>query len=192
MSLSIAMPYPHKLDEERILKEATRIVDADGIDGLSTRTLADRLGVRAPSLYRYFPDKATLVQAVARRFTAELTEQLAARSTLEGLASAYWAYALRYPHRYDALVRHGSTPDSERMLLSPEQAEPLLAIVSQFDRATPALTARVVRSYLHGAVMLHLLSPLADQHDEEEALALGIDILAKGLGTSSADDQRDQ
>src|SRR5687768_3728214 len=106
------MPYPHKLDQDRILEEAVRLVDEHGLEGLSTRVLAERLGARAPSLYRYFPEKETLVCAVSARFLAELAQELAPHQTLTALARAYWAYADRYPHRYDALVRHA--PEGER------------------------------------------------------------------------------
>lgn len=53
------------LDKERIVAEAVALLDADGLDGLTLRRLADRLGVRAPTLYWHIPNKAALVTAVA-------------------------------------------------------------------------------------------------------------------------------
>ena len=60
-----AMPYPQKLSEPQILAEAARLIDEVGLDALSMRVLARRLGAHAPSLYRYFPDKDTLIRAVS-------------------------------------------------------------------------------------------------------------------------------
>jgi TetR/AcrR family tetracycline transcriptional repressor len=53
------------LDKERIVAEAVALLDADGLDGLTLRRLADRLGVRAPTLYWHIPNKAALVTEVA-------------------------------------------------------------------------------------------------------------------------------
>ncbi len=53
------------LDKERIVAEAVALLDADGLDGLTLRRLADRLGVRAPTLYWHLPNKAALVTEVA-------------------------------------------------------------------------------------------------------------------------------
>ena len=164
-----AMPYPHKLDEERILEEATRLVDEHGLDGLSTRVLAKRLGARAPSLYRYFPDKEELVRAVGARFLGQLIAELAPHPTLVGMARAYWAYVLRYPRRYEVIFHR------------PPDSEPLLAWAANIAPARPLPTAHAIWSYLHGAATLRLATPAADGPDAEEAFELGLLALERGL-----------
>lgn len=47
-----------------IVAAAVGIVARDGLGGLNMRRLAAELGVTAPALYRYFPDKRVLVKAV--------------------------------------------------------------------------------------------------------------------------------
>lgn len=59
------MAYPKLLSSEDILKTAVHLVEHGDADGLSLRAVAAELGVRAPSLYRYFPDKEALEVAVA-------------------------------------------------------------------------------------------------------------------------------
>lgn len=49
------------LSVERIVRAAIEIADADGLEALSMRRVADRLGVGAMSLYTYVPGKAELV-----------------------------------------------------------------------------------------------------------------------------------
>lgn len=58
-------PRTPVLNKERIHQGALRIVDADGLDGLSMRRLAAELGVRAPSLYGHVASKDELLHAVA-------------------------------------------------------------------------------------------------------------------------------
>jgi len=53
------------LDRQRIVAEAVALLDADGLDGVTLRKLATRLGVRQPTLYWHLPNKAALVTAIA-------------------------------------------------------------------------------------------------------------------------------
>ncbi|MEU6409136.1 TetR/AcrR family transcriptional regulator C-terminal domain-containing protein [Microbispora sp. NPDC046933] len=53
------------LDKQRIVTEAVALLDAEGLDGVTTRKLAARLGVQSPTLYWHIPNKAALVTAIA-------------------------------------------------------------------------------------------------------------------------------
>src|SRR5580765_7909151 len=49
------------LDREQIVREAIRIADADGLEAVTMRRVAQQLGTGAMSLYRHVPDKDALV-----------------------------------------------------------------------------------------------------------------------------------
>ena len=53
------------LSREAVVAAAMGLLDEEGIDGLSMRALADRLGVRAASLYWHYRDKDQLLDALA-------------------------------------------------------------------------------------------------------------------------------
>ncbi len=53
---------------EKILSTATRIAQAHGYNGLNFRDLAEDVGIKAASIYYYFPGKADLAAAVAKRY----------------------------------------------------------------------------------------------------------------------------
>ena len=42
---------------EQILEAALDLLEEHGPDGLTMRAVAGRVGVKAPSLYKHFPDK---------------------------------------------------------------------------------------------------------------------------------------
>jgi len=52
------------MDRERIVDEALALLNEVGIDKLSTRKLAERLGVQQPALYWHFKNKSALLDAV--------------------------------------------------------------------------------------------------------------------------------
>jgi AcrR family transcriptional regulator len=45
---------------------ALRAIDEEGLESLSLEAVASRLGIKAPSLYHHFADRAELLRAVAR------------------------------------------------------------------------------------------------------------------------------
>lgn len=60
------------LSRQRIVEVATAILDAEGLDALSTRRLAHELGVRAPSLYNHFATKEKILDAVGDAIIAQV------------------------------------------------------------------------------------------------------------------------
>jgi len=52
------------IGRDRIVDEALRLLNEVGIDKLSTRKLAERLGVQQPALYWHFRNKAELLDAI--------------------------------------------------------------------------------------------------------------------------------
>ncbi|MFF0449151.1 TetR/AcrR family transcriptional regulator [Streptomyces sp. NPDC004609] len=61
----MARPSKPLLSRERIVETAAALVDAQGLEGLSTRRLAAELGVSGPSLYNHFRTKDEILEAVA-------------------------------------------------------------------------------------------------------------------------------
>jgi AcrR family transcriptional regulator len=99
------------LDE--IEQHAFRIIDAGGVRELSVAALAKAMGMSAPALYRYFPSRDALVEALAAAAYASLGSALeAAASTaasqepaqrVTAIAHAYRHWALAHPRRYSML-----------------------------------------------------------------------------------------
>lgn len=62
---------------ERILDAASGLVLVDGIDGLTTRAIAEAADLPVASLYQYFADKEAVLLALCERDMAEMDEQVA-------------------------------------------------------------------------------------------------------------------
>jgi AcrR family transcriptional regulator len=62
----------HAATRERILESAWDIAREQGLAAMSLRELAARVGMRAPSLYSYFPSKSAIYDAMFSAANAEL------------------------------------------------------------------------------------------------------------------------
>ncbi len=61
---------------ETIIAATTRIIESDGLPGLSTNRVAEVAGVSIGSLYQYFPNKEALIEQVRARFAARFQRGL--------------------------------------------------------------------------------------------------------------------
>jgi TetR/AcrR family transcriptional regulator, tetracycline repressor protein len=68
-----AKPRP-RLTLDQVVKAAVDLLDEEGLDGLTTRALATRLGVQSPALYWYVRDKGELLDLVADAICAPALE----------------------------------------------------------------------------------------------------------------------
>ncbi|TQK68361.1 MULTISPECIES: TetR/AcrR family transcriptional regulator [unclassified Nocardioides] len=62
---------------ERILEAAARLVVTNGVDGLTTRSIAEAAELPVASLYQYFTDKEAVLLALCERDMAEMDDQVA-------------------------------------------------------------------------------------------------------------------
>lgn len=102
---------------ERIVATALQIVDEEGADALSMRTLAQRLGSGTATLYRHFGNRAALVAHVVDSVLGEVEFED------DELAATGWREACRVAAQamFDALGRHRSMAPllAERIPLGP-------------------------------------------------------------------------
>jgi AcrR family transcriptional regulator len=60
----------------RILRATGELLDDGGFDALTTTAVAERAGVNIATLYRYFPDKYALIEALAASIEADRVDRI--------------------------------------------------------------------------------------------------------------------
>jgi len=157
-----------------ILEAARQVMHEEGVAALNLQEVARRVGVRAPSLYEYFPGKMALYDALFRmgvRLYAERMSRLAegidpfwARSQA-GLEN-YMTFAQEYPELYQLVFERpvpGFVPSEESMAESRRLLVMSDEIVEQgIERGSIVLgiTAEQARdlfiAMMHGLTALHM------------------------------------
>ena len=119
-----------RLTRESIIEATLEVVDADGIDAVSMRTVARTLGVDAKSLYNHVRGKDDLLDAVAEQLLGGLVFP-APTGDLRGDLRA-----IAYGFRQGALLHPAAAPlVLTRQLSSWEGLAPVEAVVSVLLRA---------------------------------------------------------
>src|SRR5215475_2662513 len=91
--MGAAVPTPDRTSLEEIIQAGRDILESDGLARLTMQAVADRVGVRAPSLYKRVASRDDLIGYIAEATVHDLTERLTAavagadaRADLAGLA----------------------------------------------------------------------------------------------------------
>lgn len=93
---------------DRIFKAARRLFDEKGLEGVSLRNVAKKIGLTPMAIYRHFEDKQALVDALVLDGLAEWSARVEALPPSDGLAriaqigEAYLDFALKEPRRFEA------------------------------------------------------------------------------------------
>lgn len=155
------MAYPSKTSAIQILEVALNMLRKDGLGALSMRTLAAELGVRASSLYRYFPDRSSIETGLAgiaaeglRARMASAVDDLEGPTAMRAGAAAYRDYAHAEPALYDLLMGPGIPAEQVQSLGKPVWNLLLKLVGGVTDDPDDTTTAVAIWSFLHGYVAL--------------------------------------
>ena len=153
------------LSRSVVVREAAVVADLQGLDRLTLAAVAERCGVRLPSLYKHIDSLDGLRRDLAVLATAELADALTVAvlgksgdHALDALADAYRTYARERPGRYAATVRAPAPDDGEHVAAVETVLRIVLAVLAGYGLSgDDALDAtRALRAALHGFVGLEV------------------------------------
>ncbi|KQM16602.1 hypothetical protein ASF83_12470 [Plantibacter sp. Leaf171] len=151
------------LSRERVVSEAAMLADEVGLQSLTLAALAERLGVRQPSLYKHLDSLAGLRRSISLQAKAELGDVLrraavgrSGADAIHGMALAYRQWALDHPARYTAAQWIAGPDDEEDATASLDAIQVISDVLTAYElRGDDAIDAiRAFRSTLHGFVSL--------------------------------------
>ena len=160
----------------RIATAAQELFLEDGVEGVSMRKIAERVGVTPPAIYRHFRDKDELLDEIISSGLAILGQYLEPalrapdpHSRLLGLVDGYLEFALEQPRYFDLafLVRGPSTRMSTELERHNRQTfrfavEQIASCMEQgiLRHGDPLQTAITLWSTAHGLVSLYKMNRL--------------------------------
>ncbi|WP_197478993.1 TetR/AcrR family transcriptional regulator [Plantibacter sp. H53] len=146
-----------------MVDEAAELADEVGLEGLTLAALAERLGVRQPSLYKHLDSLAGLRRGISLQAKGELGDVLrraavgrSGADAITVMAGAYREWALKHPARYTAAQWIAGPEDEEDTAASLGAIQVISDVLTAYElRGDDAIDAiRAFRSTLHGFVSL--------------------------------------
>lgn len=131
---------------DRVLREAANEFARLGYDGASLRKIAERVGIRAASVYSHFPDgKTQLYQEILDTVSALLTERianrygqntgLAAEDVIVQMCAAFWDFCQDHPEFATLLLRESFDAERSPFLGDASPAREVVATAMRYVEA---------------------------------------------------------
>lgn len=175
-------------NREAVIEEALALLDEVGIDAVSTRRLAKRLGIEQPALYWHFRSKTELLAAMAD--AAMEPHAGAPLPTPADEWRGWFANNMRSFRRTLLLRRDGARLHAGTRPRQGDMERIVLKIAYLAANGIPEKDATMAMIVAGRFTVGSVLEEQADLHaqegiDHEAAFEAGLDLIIRGLATST-------
>lgn len=174
-----------------VVDAAEALADTHGLEGVTLAAVAERLGVRSPSLYAHIGGLGDLhrrlalrAAAVMREAFAEAVEGRSGAAALRCLAETYRAVAQRHPGLYAAAQKAVAPGDDDDLYDALRAAvEPVVDALARAGIRRDDLihVTRAFRSSLHGFVELERQGGFGLPESVDESFERLVELLLSGI-----------
>ena len=195
------MSHRAGLDQASVVEAAVKLIDEEGIEQLSLGRLAERLGVRTPSLYNHVAGlpglKHDLTLYCLRDLLERLTRATIGKSRAEAivaLANAYRAYAREAPGRYALTVQAPDPGDQEVQALAQQLVDVVRAVLAPYRLSEEVAihAIRGLRSIVHGFISLEVAGGFAMPVDLDASFHWLINLFISGLSQPTVTGEKER
>jgi AcrR family transcriptional regulator len=178
------------LDQASVVEAAAKLIDEEGLEQLSLGRLAERLGVRTPSLYNHVAGLPGLKHDLAlyclRDLLDRVTRVTIGKSRAEAifaLATAYRAYARETPGRYTLTLQAPDPGDQELQAMAQHIVDVIRAVLAPYrlSEEDAIYAIRGMRSIVHGFISLEMAGGFGMPVDQDASFHWLIKLFIAGL-----------
>ncbi len=176
------MPTPEKTSLDAIVSAACDLLETEGLAGLTMQAVAQRVGVRAPSLYKRVENRDRLIQRVAESTLTELTSRLTVSTSLAGIADTFRAFGKERPAAFHLVMMPGTGVPVAGREFGAAASEPILRIATEMAGEEHALeAARTLTAWASGFISMELNSGFRLGGDVENAWKFGVSRISDAI-----------
>lgn len=178
------------LDRDVVVQAAAGLYDASGGAGVTLKDVAERLGVKTPSLYNHIRGQDELLRALALYGVQRLGQCISRAaigksgdSAVLATAEAYRAFAHNHPGIY-ALTQRAPAADDVSLHKASEDILHVLHLVLldyELSEVDEVHAIRALRSLVHGFVSLEISGGFGLPVDVDESFRVLMKMFVRGL-----------
>ena len=189
------MPRRPGLDQRSLVGEAAALADERGLEFVTLSNLAERLNVRAPSLYNHIESADELQHQLSLFALQALGDQIARAAIglngshgLIAIANAYRTFAKQHPGMYGATLRAMRPDDAVANQISGDMLDVLRRVLSPFDldEDQSIHAMRGFRSLVHGFVSLEAVNGFGFKQNIDESFEFVLHSFISGIDAGAS------
>lgn len=178
------------VNREAVIRAAAELADAQGLSGVSLKSVAEKLHIRTPSLYNHISGLEELLRETAhqgmRNMNIRMLEAAAGCSgdqAVHAVSQEYLSSVLEHPGVYEIIqwaTWHG-TEETEAIFGTYTSLLQKLLCSCGLPEETAAEEVSLMTGLLHGFVTLQLRSAFSAPDETRHSLQEAVDTVLLGL-----------
>lgn len=179
------------ITRDDVVAAAAAIADSEGLEAATLTAVADRLGIKTPSLYNHVNGLSGLHRLLAMRGSRilleefqEVTEGLEGTAALRAIAEADRRFVVEHPGLYDAFLPAPKPGEDDELYNA--MAEPVFLVAHiLLDMGIPQEDAihliRALRALLHGFLDLEAKAGFGMPTDIDASFTASVELILAGI-----------
>lgn len=179
-----------RVTKEAVILAVSEIADTEGLSGVSLKAVAEKLGIRTPSLYNHIDSLDDLLRETAHKGMNTMNEKMmhavigaSGDTAIKALSIAYFNYVIAHPGIYEIIQWAHWHSSSETEAIFGNYKALLMKLISSCnmnkDENDEILSLLI--SVLHGYSSMELGKALTDPEGAIKGLINSVDIVLVGL-----------
>ena len=178
------------LDKDIILKTAADLADAEGIANVTLKALAEKLGVKPPSLYKHINGLEELNKALMlygwKSLEKKVTRAAVGKSKEDAIRAIFYAYrdyVKEHPGVFEAMQWYNMYQSEENLQATEEIVAVLFQVLSAYDlqEEQKVHIVRMLRVFLQGFLMVEIHGGFGNPVSITESFDFSLEILLNGI-----------
>ena len=178
------------LDKDIILKTAADLADAEGIANVTLKALAEKLGVKPPSLYKHINGLEELNKALMlygwKSLEKKVTRAAVGKSKEDAIRAIFYAYrdyVKEHPGVFEAMQWYNMYQSEENLQATEEIVAVLFQVLSAYDlqEEQKVHIVRMFRVFLQGFLMVEIHGGFGNPASITESFDFSLEILLNGI-----------
>lgn len=178
------------LDKDIILKTAADLADAEGIANVTLKALAEKLGVKPPSLYKHINGVEELNKALMlygwKSLEKKVTRAAVGKSKEDAIRAIFYAYrdyVKEHPGVFEAMQWYNMYQSEENLQATEEIVAVLFQVLSAYDlqEEQKVHIVRMFRVFLQGFLMVEIHGGFGNPVSITESFDFSLEILLNGI-----------
>ncbi|WP_123734756.1 MULTISPECIES: TetR/AcrR family transcriptional regulator [unclassified Rathayibacter] len=169
------MPTPERTSLDAIVRAAAEILEEEGLAGVTMQAVAQRVGVRAPSLYKRVEGRDPLLRLVAEATLGELAARVEPIEDAAELAGAFRAFGRERPAAFLLVMAPAPGTPVARQEFRDAASASVLRVAARLAGEKHALeAARTLTAWSTGFIGMEINGAFTLGGDVESAWRFGL------------------
>ena len=183
------------LTREKVIEEAGMLANEQGLNAVTITNLANRLGIKKPSLYNHIKDQEDVFSGIMisgwRYVSNEICPQITSdnpKQAINELSHSIYDYALANPGIFEAMLWYNTYENEDLKILSEGLNTFFFSQTDKLgiERNMANHLLRTNRSLIEGFILLVIHNSFGNPVSIEESFQISIDMFTNGLDAFGA------